>query len=155
MVVLSGCLMVQPRKMQCWASMPYFRKPSFVLLGLPVSILLGGCGTRPECDSFETRNAVLQTVADDHNNALAAFAAKNPNPATSGDANSENEKQKPLYVLGEKMVTTSTSEDKRTLTCSGAISVTVGGTKASKELDFTVQRASDGKISVSVTPFQF
>jgi hypothetical protein len=115
--------------------MPYFLKPSLVLLGLTVSILLGGCGAKPECDSFETRNAVLQTIADDHNNALATFAAKNPNPAKPGNASSESENQKPLYVLGEKMVTTSTSEDKRTLTCSGAISVTVGGTKASKEVN--------------------
>jgi hypothetical protein len=63
--------------------------------------------------------------------------------------------KKPLYVLGEKIVTTSASEDKRTLTCNGAISVTVGRTKASKEVNFTVQQASDGKISVSVVPFQF
>jgi len=33
--------------------------------------------------------------------------------------------------------------------------VTVGQTKASKEVDFTVQQASDGKTSVSVEPFQF
>jgi hypothetical protein len=135
--------------------MPYFLKQSLVLLSLPFSLLLGGCGTRPECDSFETRNAVLQAISDDHNNALATFAAKNPNLAKSGDGSSESEKQKPLYVLGEKIVTTSTSEDKRMLTCSGAISVTVGGTKASKEVNFTVQQASDGKISVSVVPFQF
>src|ERR1700759_3677309 len=96
--------------------MPYFLKPSLVLLGLPVSIILGGCGAKPECDSFETRNAVLQAIADDHNNALATFAARNPNPVKSGDASSESDKQKPLYVLGEKMVTMGASEDKRTLT---------------------------------------
>ena len=136
--------------------MQYFPGRSLVLLGLlPVSLLLGGCSAKPECDSFETRNAVLQAISDDHNNALATFAAKNPNPAKSGDGSSESEEQKPLYVLGEKIVTTSASEDKRTLTCSGAISVTVGGTKASKEVNFTVQQASDGKISVSVVPFQF
>jgi hypothetical protein len=33
--------------------------------------------------------------------------------------------------------------------------VTVGDTKASKELNFTVQQPSDGKMSVSVAPFQF
>jgi hypothetical protein len=31
----------------------------------------------------------------------------------------------------------------------------VGDAKASKEIEFTAQRSSDGKISVSVTPFQF
>ena len=69
---------------------------------------------------------------------------------------SENsDKAKPLYLLGEKLVTTSISEDKKTLSCSGAISAVVGNTKASKEINFTVQRSPDGKLSVSVEPFQF
>ena len=122
----------------------------------PFLILLSGCEAKPECDSSETRNAVLQTISDDHNNALVEYAAKNPNLAKSTDASSEAEKSKqpPLYVLGEKIVTTSTSADKRTLKCSGSISATVGDTKASKEVNFTVQR-SEGKITVSVDPFQF
>jgi hypothetical protein len=33
--------------------------------------------------------------------------------------------------------------------------VTVGDTKASKEVVFTVQQPPDGKITVSVDPFQF
>jgi hypothetical protein len=37
----------------------------------PFLILLSGCDAKPECDSFETRKAVLQAVSDDHNNALA------------------------------------------------------------------------------------
>jgi hypothetical protein len=45
---------------------------------------------------------------------------------------------KPLDLLGEKVVTASTREDKRSLKCSGVISATAGG-----------------KISVSVDPFQF
>jgi hypothetical protein len=99
---------------------------------------------------------VLQAVSDDHNNALVQFAAKNSTVAKSSDANSEAEKskQQPSYVLGEKIVTISTSKDKRTLKCSGSISATVGDTKASKELNFTVQQ-SDGKITVSADPFQF
>jgi hypothetical protein len=137
--------------------MLYFRKRPIVFWSLPFLIFLSGCDAKPECDSLETRNAVLQTVSDDHNNALVEYAAKNPNTAKSSDASSEAEKskQQPLYLLGEKIVTTSTSENKKTLKCSGSISVTVGETKASKEIDFTVQRSSDGKISVSVAPFQF
>ena len=106
---------------------------------------------------FETRDAVLKSVSDDHNNALGKYAAENSTTAKPSDASSESKKsrQHPLYLLGEKIVTTSTNKDKRTLTCSGSISVTVGDTKASKEIDFTVQQLSDGKISVSVTPFQF
>jgi hypothetical protein len=106
---------------------------------------------------------VLQIVSDDHKNALATYAARNSNVGSdkSGNATFEAEKSanpestRPLYLLGEKIVTTSTSADKRTLQCSGAISATVGETKATKEVNFTVQQSSDGKITVSVAPFQF
>jgi hypothetical protein len=133
--------------------MPYFRKRPIVLWSFPCLILLGGCDAKPECDSFEARKAVLQTVSDDHNNALGKYAANNSTIAKSNGASSEA--VQPLYLLGEKIVTTSTSEDKRTLKCSGSMSVTVGDTKASKEVNFTVQQSSDGKISVTVAPFQF
>jgi hypothetical protein len=140
----------------CQTSMPYFRKRPKVFWSFPFLVFLSGCEAKPECDSFETRNAVLQTVSNDHNNPLVEYAAKSSSVAKSTDANSEAEKskQRPLYVLGEKIVTTSTSKDKRTLKCSGSISATVGDTKASKEVNFTVQQ-SDGKITVSVDPFQF
>jgi hypothetical protein len=136
----------------CRVSMPNFRKRSIVFWSFPFLIFLSGCSAKPECDSSETRLAVLQAVSDDHNNALGKYAAKNPNTAKSSDASSEAEKSKerPLYLLGEKIVTTSTSEDKRTLTCSGSISATVGDTKASKEIEFTVQQSPDGKTSVPV-----
>ncbi len=137
-------------------SMPYFRKRPIIFWSFPFLIFLTGCDARPECDSFETRNAVLQHVSDDHDNAMVKYAAQNSATANSNDASPEAEKAKqPLYHLGEKIVTTSTSADKRTLKCSGALSVTAGDTKASKEVEFTVQQSSDGKISVAVTPFQF
>src|SRR5580658_116900 len=134
---------------------PPSKRPIF-FWSFPILIILSGCEAKPECDSTETRNAVLQTVSDDHNNALVQFAAKNSTVAKSSDANAEAEKskQQPSYVLGEKIVTTSTSKDKRTLKCSGSISATIGDTKASKEVNFTV-RQLDGKITVSVDPFQF
>jgi hypothetical protein len=137
--------------------MPHFRKRATVFWTFPFLILLSGCDAKPECDSFETRNAVLQAISSDHNNALIRYAAQKSNSAKSSDANSDADKpkQQPLYLLGEKIVTTSTSENKRTLKCSGSISATVGETKASKEVDFTVQQSSDGKITVSVAPFQF
>ncbi|WP_426437260.1 hypothetical protein [Bradyrhizobium genosp. P] len=94
---------------------------------------------------------------------MGTYAAENSSAGKSNssgtgagtDQSANSESTKPLYRLGEKIVTTSTSKDKRTLECSGAISATVGDTKASKEVNFTVQQASDGKISVSVAPFQF
>jgi hypothetical protein len=137
--------------------MIYFREQSLILLSFPFLIFLNGCGAKPECDSFETRNAVLKAVSEDHNNALVNYAAKNSTTTNSSEANSEAEKsnQQPLYRLGETIVTTSTSKDRQTLQCSGAISATVGNAKASKEVNFTVQQSPDGKISVSVAPFQF
>lgn len=132
-------------------------KRSVILWSCSFLLLLNGCGAKPECDSFETRDSVLKAVSNDHKNALGKYAAENSSAAKSNDAGSESEKEKrqPLYLLGEKIVTTSTSGDKRTLTCSGSISAIVGDAKASKEIDFTVQQSPDGKISVSVTPFQF
>jgi hypothetical protein len=136
--------------------MPNFRSRSTVFWSFIFPIFLVGCDAKPECDSFETRNAVLKTVSEDHRNALAEYAAKSSNVTKSSDAISESKKskQQPQYVLGEKIVTMSASADKRTLKCSGSISATVGDTKASKEVNFTVQQ-SDGKIAVSVEPFQF
>jgi hypothetical protein len=138
--------------------MRYFFERPLAFCSFAVLAVLTGCGAgKPECDSAETRNAVLQIVSNDHNNPLARYAAENPNTAKPSDGSPEAEKsrQQPLYLLGEKIVTTSTSEDKRTLKCSGAISATVGETKASKDVNFTVQQAPDGKISVSVDPFRF
>jgi hypothetical protein len=136
--------------------MPYFRERALVLFGLPLLIFLSGCKPQPSaCDTSEIRNDVLKSFFDDPSNRLAAYAAKNStaNPDSASIASPEGEK--PLYALGEEMVTTSTSADKRTFQCSCEISVTVDGTTASKDVNFTVQKALDGKISVSVAPFQF
>jgi hypothetical protein len=118
-------------------------------VGFPFLIVMSSCSDKLECDSIETRKAVLQIVADDHRNPLINYAAKNSN------AKASSENAKPLYLLGQRIVTTATSQDKRTLQCSGEISVSVGDTNASKEVDFTVQQSPGGKISVSVVPFQF
>jgi hypothetical protein len=135
--------------------MPYFRRRPLVFWSFPVLILLSGCDAKPECDSFEARNAVLHAVSDDHNNVLGKYAAKNSTTASDASSEAEKSRQQPLYRLGEKIVTTSTSEDKRTLKCSGSMSVTVGDTTAAKEVVFTVQQSRDGKITVSADPFQF
>jgi hypothetical protein len=41
------------------------------------------------------------------------------------------------------------------LACSRSISVTVGDTKSSKEIEFTVQQSPQGKTSVAVTHSSF
>lgn len=127
------------------------RVPSRLLSSLSLSFLvaLSGCGNPLECDSIETRKAVLQSIADDHRNPLINYAVR------EATAKPDPENSKPQYLLGEKIVTTSTSADKRTLQCSGGISVAIGDVKASKEVEFTVQKSADGKLSVSVAPFQF
>jgi hypothetical protein len=73
--------------------MPHFRKRPIVLWSFPFLILLSGCDAQPECDSFEARNAVLQSVSGDHNSALGKYAAKNSTMAKSSDASSEAENQ--------------------------------------------------------------
>ncbi|WP_212296704.1 hypothetical protein [Bradyrhizobium sp. AUGA SZCCT0160] len=131
------------RSLVCWT-----------LLFLVVS---SGCIAAPECDSIETRKAVLQFVLDDGNNPLVSYAARNSTTGkASADATSQDSKsEKPLYQLGQRMVTTSKSKDKLTVKCSGEISAAVGDIKATKEVTFTVQQSSDGTTSVSVDPFQF
>jgi hypothetical protein len=126
-------------------------------------MFLSGCDAKPECDSIETRSAVLNIVSDDHRNPLVAYAARNStankddtkNPPSEENGSAGSQSMKPIYLLGQEIVATSTSGDKRTLQCSGAISVTVGDMKATKDVNFTVQQSAGGKMSVSVAPFQF
>jgi hypothetical protein len=136
--------------------MLYLNERLLAAFCFPVLLLLGNCAPKVECDSSETRDAVLAAVSADHRNPLVTFAAKNSDVSKeSAQSATESERAKPFYRLGETIVTVSTSDDKRTLKCSGAISVIVGDTKASKDVNFTVQRSTDGNISVSVDPFQF
>ena len=99
-----------------------FQSRSFAYPVLPVLLMLGGCGPKVECDSSETREAVLNSVSHDHANRLANYAAEKSDVAKLAEKAPESEAAKPMYLLGEKIVTTSTSADKKTLTCSGAIS---------------------------------
>lgn len=138
--------------------MRYLTSRSVVCWIVPFLIVSSECVAAPECDSIETRKAVLQFVMGDGSNPLVTYAAKNSTTgkAASTDATSQDPKsEKPMYQLGQKIVTTSTSKDKLTVICSGGISVAVGDIKATKEITFTVQQSSDGKTSVSVDPFQF
>jgi hypothetical protein len=119
--------------------------------------IASGCIAAPECDSIETRKAVLQFVSGDGTNPLVTYAAKNSTAGKTSAAgkSKESKSETPLYQLGQTMVTTSTSKDKLTVKCSGEISAAVDDIKATKEVTFTVQQASDGNISVAVDPFRF
>lgn len=62
-------------------SMSSIRERLLAFWSFPVLIFLGGCDAKVECDSPETREAVLNIVSNDHSNALATYAAKNSNVA--------------------------------------------------------------------------
>jgi hypothetical protein len=133
---------------------------------LPILLLLGGCGVEgPECDSPDVRNSVLKIMSDDRNNALADYAARNSSviAATVGNAGTEAEKvailekarQGAAYRLDDAISTNSRSNAARAVTCSGVLYATVEDVTVQKQLDFRLQEAADGKVSISVSPFQF
>ena len=137
-----------------------------VFWSLPILLLLIGCGrTAPECDTLDTRDAVVKIVSGDSNNALAKYAAKNSSAveAAVNNASAEAEKSAILeratqgasYLLGDTVNTNSQSKDWRVATCSGLLSVTVDDATAEKQVDFKVEQTPDGKMSISVSPFQF
>ena len=127
---------------------------------------LSGCGgVEPQCDSLYTRNSVIKIISSDSNNALVDYAAKNSSvvEARVNRASTEAEKlaiwekarQDASYRLGDEISTNSKSKDKRAVTCSGLLYATVEDATAEKQVDFKVDQAPDGKVSVSVSPFQF
>ena len=142
------------------------RKRQKVFWSLPILLLLSGCGRAgPECDTSDTRDSVVKIVSGDSNNALAKYAAKNSSPveAAVNNASTEAEKsgileratQGASYLLGDAINTNSLSKDGRVVTCSGLLSATVDDATAQKQVDFKVEQTPDGKMSVSVSPFQF
>jgi hypothetical protein len=146
-------------------SMKFFLERQTVLWSLPVLLLLSSCGSAgPECDSFDTRNSVVKIVSDDSNNALVDYAAKNSSVigARVNKASTEAERlaiwetarQGASYRLGA-IGTNPKSKDRRAVNCSGVLSVTVEDATAEKQVDFKIEQMPDGKVSVSVSPFQF
>jgi hypothetical protein len=147
-------------------SMKYFRERQTILWSLLALLLLSDCtGTELECDSLDTRSSVIKIISDDSNNALVDYAAKNSSAveARVNNASTEAEKsaiwekarQGASYRLGDTIATNSKSKDKRAVTCSALLSATVEDATAHKQVDFKVEQTADGKMSVSVSPFQF
>ena len=145
---------------------PSRKRPPFALWWFSVLLLLNGCGgAEPECDSLDTHNAVVKIISGDSNNALVKYAVKNSNSvaAMASNANTEAEKlaileqarQGAVYRLEDTILINSRSRATREITCSGLLYVTVGDTIAQKQVDFKVERTTDGKMSVSVDPFLF
>ena len=140
------------------------KQQSSVLWCFPLLLSLSGCGeTGPECGSADARNSVVRTVADNRNNPLLDYAAKNSDSVDEkgSHANSEAEKsailekakQDAIYSLDDTIVMNSRTA--RAAACTGLLYVKVGDTVAQKEVKFKVEQTADGKISVSVSPFLF
>jgi len=114
---------------------------------------------------LDTRNTVIKIISDNSNNALVDYAAKNSSvvAAMVRNANTEAEKlailekarQDAGYSLDDTIRTNSINKAKRAVTCTGLLSATVEDVTAQKELDFKVEQTADGKISISLSPFQF
>jgi hypothetical protein len=133
---------------------------------VPVLLLLSGCGEAgPDCNSADSRASVINTISGNSHNALVDYAVKNSDAlktrakAASSDADKsamlEQARQSAVYRLSDAITTNSKSKDKQTVTCSGTMFTTVEGDIVQKQVDFRVEQASDGKLSVSVSPFQF
>ena len=119
----------------------------------------------PECDSLDARSTVVKIVSEDSNNALVNYAVKNSSTvaAMASNTNAEAEKlaiwekarQGATYRLDDTIRTNSRSTAKRAVTCTGLLYATVEDVTAQKEVDFKVEQTADGKVSISVSPFQF
>jgi hypothetical protein len=145
---------------------PFRNKQLAVLWWFLVLLLLNGCGeAESACDSPDAQSSVVKTISDDRNNALVNYAVKNSNSVAAmvGNTNTEAEKlaiweqarRGAVYRLDDKILTNSRNRATRAVTCTGLLYVSVGDTVAEKQVDFKVERTTDGKISVSVDPFLF
>ena len=149
-----------------WESEDIVSKQSLVLWCFSASLLLSSCGsTGPECSSLDNRNSLVKIVSDDTNNKLVNFAVKNSSSVAAMVADTKTEAEKSaiwekarqgaVYRLDDTILTNSRNWATRAVTCSGLLYVTVGDTIAQKQVDFTVERTTNGKMSVSVDPFLF
>ena len=112
-----------------------------------------------------TRTSVVKIISDDGNNALLNYAVKNSSSGAAmvSGTNTEAEKsavlkharQGAVYKLDDTILTNSRSSSTGVISCSALLSVTVGDTTAQKQVDFKIEPAANGEMSVSVNPFLF
>ena len=144
--------------------MNYLRERQAALFCAPVLLLLTGCGAaKPDCNAKEVRDSVIDTVTGNSDNALVDYAIKTSEAlktklaavSTEADKSAilEKAKKSAVYRLGDSITTNSKQE--RAVTCSGTMFVTVEGETVQKMVDFSVDQAQDGKLSVSASPFKF
>ncbi len=144
----------------------HFQEGQTVLGCLSVLVLLSGCGeATPECNSLETRNTVVKIVSDDSNNALVNYAVKNSSTVAAMVSNTNTEAEKSAiwekarkgaaYRLDDTIRTNSKNKAERAVACTALLYVTVEDATAQKEVDFKVEQTADGKLSISISPFNF
>ena len=136
-----------------------------VVLGLLSDCSDSGSAAGPECDLPDARNSLVKIVSDDSNNALANYAARNSNTVTEMANSTSTEAEKSAvwekarkgaaYKLDETIRLNSRDKAKANITLRALLYATVADATAEKEVDFKVEQTADGKISVSVVPFQF
>jgi len=129
-------------------------------------LLLTGCGgAETGCGSLDSRASVVRIISDDSSNALVNYAVGNSNSVAAMVSNAHTEAEKlavlqnarkaAVYRLDNTIVTNSRNRTTGAYTCSGLLYVTVGDTTAEKQVDFRIDRATDGKTFISVNPFLF
>jgi hypothetical protein len=148
------------------AMKPLIKRGLLILWCCSGLLLLNGCeASEPECTSVYARTSVIKIVSDDSHNRLIDFALKNASSVAAMISNTKVEAEKravyerarqgATYELDDTIITNSGSRVTRAISCSGLLSVTVGDTTAQKQVDFRIDWATDGKMSVSVNPFLF
>ncbi len=127
---------------------------------------LAGCeGAETGCGSLNARASVVGTISGDSSNALLNYAINNSSSVAAMVSNTHTEAEKwavlqrakhaAVYGLDDTIVTNSMNRSTGTLTCSGLLYVIVGDTTAEKQVDFKIERTTDGKMSISISPFLF
>ena len=138
-------------------------KGQLLVLGcFSVLLLLSGCGgAETDCGSVDIRNSVIKIFANDANNALVNFAVKNSSAVAAmvGDTKSEAEKVAILEKARRDAVyaiyDTTSMKSRAGVTCIGELDVTVSDTTAQKEVEFWIEKTTDGRMLVTVSPFLF
>lgn len=144
--------------------MRQLRERQRTIWSLSALLLLNGCGGAGlDCASSDTRASVIKTLSGNSNNALVDYAVKNSD-AVKARANAastaadkfallEKERRTAVYRLGDTITTNSKS--RHAVTCTATAFATVEGATAQKQIDFKIEQGPGGKLSVSVSPFQF
>jgi hypothetical protein len=114
---------------------------------------------------LDARTSVVKIISDDSNNALLNYAVKNSSSVAAlvSGTNTEAEKwavwehagEGAVYELDDTILANSRRSATGVINWSTLLSVTVGDTTAQKQVDFKIEPKTNGKMSVSVSPFLF